>query len=420
MRWIHDRAFPIRDAAGEIYRLVGVAEDITARKELEEQFRQSQKMESIGQLAGGVAHDFNNILTIIQGHASLIGMRHDLGPDVSESVHQIAFAAEHAASLTRQLLTFSRRQILQPGDVDLNQIVSGIARMLRRVLGEDISLQYQSSPELPVIWADPGMMEQILMNLVVNARDAMPKGGCLIIRTARATLDESFVRQHPEARAGRFVTLTVRDTGVGIAAEHLRKIFEPFFTTKEVGKGTGLGLATVYGIVKQHLGWIDVQSQLNHGTAFTIYFPEKDPGVGTVKKRRKIEPIRGGNETILLVEDELALRLLMRNVLERYGYTVVEADSGVSALAAWSKHQANFDLVLTDLVMPGGMTGRELADQLGREKPGLKVIFTSGYSADTVGKDFRLREGLNFLQKPYAPQKLAKCVREFLDAGAGL
>lgn len=415
LRWIHDRAFPIRNAAGEVYRVVGVAQDITEGKALEQQFRQLQKMESIGQLAGGVAHDFNNILTVIQGHASLIEMGRNLTPEISESVHEIAYAAEHAAGLTRQLLTFSRRQVIQPADVDLNQVISEIAKMLRRVLGEDITLHFQSV-ELPSIWADPGMMEQILMNLAVNARDAMPKGGCLAIQTSKIALNEAFVLQNPEASVGEFVCLTVGDTGSGISPENMSKIFEPFFTTKEVGKGTGLGLATVYGIVKQHEGWINVQSELNKGTTFTIYFPARKARPGTSKQKQVGEAIRGGKETILLVEDEDTLRLLVRNVLERYGYKILEANCGAAALDAWHEHHAKINLLLTDLVMPGGMTGRELADQLRQQKPALRVVFTSGYSADTVGKDFRLREGINFLQKPYPPRKLAQCVRDCLDS----
>jgi PAS domain S-box-containing protein len=416
VRWIHDRAFPIRNAAGEIHRIVGVAKDITEEKALEQQFRQAQKMESIGQLAGGVAHDFNNILTIVQGHASLIEMSHNLSPQIAESVHEIAFAAEHAASLTRQLLTFSRRQVIQPGEVDLNEVVGGVAKMLRRTLGEDITLQFESSAELPPIWADAGMMEQILMNLAVNARDAMPKGGCLTVRTTRLNVDEAFTRHNLEASMGTFACLTVSDTGSGIAPENLSKIFEPFFTTKEVGKGTGLGLATVYGIVKQHRGWIDVQSQPGKGTTFTIYLPAEKERKGGKKSAAPKEIIRGGKETILLVEDETALRMLVRNVLESYGYKIMEAECGPAALDVWREHHSKVNLLLTDLVMPGGMTGRDLAEQLRKQKPGLRVVYTSGYSAEIVGKDFRLREGLNFLQKPYPPRKLAKCVRDCLDS----
>jgi signal transduction histidine kinase len=417
IRWIHDRAFPIRDATGQVYRIVGVAEDITEHKALEEQFRQSQKMESIGQLAGGVAHDFNNILTIIQGHASLIGMHQDLLPKISESVHEISFAAEHAASLTRQLLTFSRRQVIQPGDLDLNETVDGITKMLGRVLGEDITLHFKPSAVLPCIWADPGMVEQILMNLAVNARDAMPNGGSLAIRTTREKVDQSFAQRNPEALAGDFTCLTVSDTGCGISAENLSKIFEPFFTTKEIGKGTGLGLATVYGIVKQHQGWINVRSELNEGTTFALYFPARTARPGKVKAAAPREVIRGGKETILLVEDEPALRMLVRNVLESYGYTVFEADCGPAALESWRDHQSKIKLLLTDLVMPGGVSGRELAQQLCQQQPALRVIYSSGYSADTMGKEWRLREGINFLQKPYPPRRLAQCVRECLDGG---
>jgi two-component system cell cycle sensor histidine kinase/response regulator CckA len=415
IRWIHDRAFPILNAAGEVYRVVGVAEDITVRKELEEQFRQSQKMESIGQLAGGIAHDFNNILTVIQGHASLTLLDTTLSADAKESNEQIALAAERAAGLTRQLLTFSRRQVIQTREMNLNDIIEQVLKMLRRVLGADITLHFQRA-NLPPIVADAGMLEQILMNLAVNARDAMPKGGTLTICTHGETVSKAFAEQNPEASAGEFVCLEVADTGCGIPPENLQRIFEPFFTTKEIGKGTGLGLATVYGIVKQHRGWITLHSSVGKGTAFKIYFPAAAGRVESTRAVSKDEKIRGGSETILVVEDEAPLRQLVRNVLEAHGYTVIEAASGKAGVEQWQAHRARIDLLLTDLVMPGGMTGRELADALKEKDPRLKIVFTSGYGAEIVGQDFRLREGINFLQKPYAPRTLAKCVRGCLDS----
>jgi two-component system cell cycle sensor histidine kinase/response regulator CckA len=414
VRWIHDRAFPVRDANSQVLRIVGLAEDITKQRELEEQFRHVQKMESIGQLAGGVAHDFNNILTVISGHASLLLADPLISEEAEESAEQISLASERAANLTRQLLTFSRRQLMQTRELDLDDVIESVIKMLVRVLGADINLEFTRS-KLPPILADAGMLEQILMNLAVNARDAMPKGGTLTICTGTEMIDELFVKQNPEASGGEFVWISVTDTGVGISPRDLSKIFDPFFTTKEVGKGTGLGLATVYGIVKQHRGWINVQSKLRKGTTFKIYFPATVARGGTPAVSREEIKIRGGRETILLVEDEKAVRQLVSHVLGSFGYNIIEADCGKTALEQWQRH-AKIDLLLTDLVMPGGMSGRELADTLRLQHPKLRIIFMSGYSAEVVGRDFRLREGVNFLQKPYAPRALAKCVRDCLDS----
>jgi two-component system cell cycle sensor histidine kinase/response regulator CckA len=414
MRWIHDRAFPLRDAGGGIYRVAGIAEDITEKRDLELQLRQAQKMESIGQLAGGVAHDFNNVLAVIQGHASVLALESTLTAAAKESVNEIALASERAARLTRQLLTFSRRQVIQMRELNLNDVIEGIMKMLRRLLGEDVVLQFTAG-EVPPLLADAGMLEQVLMNLAVNARDAMRHGGTLAICTGAETIDEAFAERNPEASAGRFVCLEVADTGCGIPPENLPKIFEPFFTTKEVGKGTGLGLATVYGIVKQHRGWITLQSEVNRGTKFKIHLPATSARAGPARTTPVEETIRGGAETILVVEDEPPVRDLVCNVLETYGYRVLQADSGDKALEQWEKHQGQIDLLFTDLVMPGGMNGRQLAEALRAKNPGLKVVFSSGYTAEIVGRDFHLRDGINFLQKPYPPRMLASCVRSCLD-----
>ena len=404
--------FPVQ-TIGVVHCYAG---DITDRQNLEAQLRQSQKMESIGQLAGGIAHDFNNILTVIQGHASLLSMTGKLSEDAQDSAQQINLAAERAANLTRQLLTFSRRQIIQPKNLDLNEVVNTMTKMLRRLLGEDITLQVSYTPGLPLIHADPGMMEQILMNLSVNARDAMPKGGRLFVTTSEVKVDETMAHQFPEAVLGDYICLTVRDTGTGIAPEVLPHVFEPFFTTKDVGKGTGLGLATVYGIVQQHRGWIKVASTLNEETVFEIFLPAIKGKADVSETAQTAAPaVRGGKETILLVEDEPPLRMLVRSVLERYGYRVLEAVSGVAALTVWQQHQNEIQLLLTDMVMPHGVSGRELARRLLIEKPALKVIYSSGYSLAVVGTDMVLQEGLNFLQKPYHPRKLAQAVRDCLD-----
>jgi two-component system cell cycle sensor histidine kinase/response regulator CckA len=395
------------------------AEDITDRLNLEEQLRQSQKMESVGQLAAGVAHDFNNILTIIQGHTGLLLSNASFPREVIDSMNQVSVAAGRAANLTRQLLTFSRKQIMQPQRLDLNEVISNVAKMLHRLLGEHIAMQFNYSPNLPAINADAGMIEQVIVNLAVNARDAMPKGGSLTISARPLDIDKTYASQHPDARAGRFVCLSVSDTGCGIDPATLSRIFEPFFTTKEVGKGTGLGLATVYGIVKQHAGWIEVDSKVGQGTVFKIFLPAcLKSGDVTSEPPSPQRKVRGGTETILVVEDEPALRELVRVILQRYGYTVLEAASGVHALNVWKQHADEIDLLLTDMMMPDGIMGKELAEKLRADKPGLKVIYTSGYSVDAVGQHFMLREGVNFLQKPYHPPTLAQAVRDGLDGRA--
>ncbi len=396
--------------------LLSLFRDVTSQKRLEDQLRQSQKMEAIGQLAGGVAHDFNNILTVIHGHASLLSAGGNLVPTAARSAQQIAQAADRAAGLTRQLLTFSRRQVMQPRRLDMNEIVGNMTKMLGRILGEDIALHlnYHSHPAL--IQADSSMMEQVLLNLAVNSRDAMPKGGQLAVKISVEDINSGHLAHHPESRSGRFVSVTTSDTGCGIPPEILRRIFEPFFTTKEIGKGTGLGLATVYGIVKQHQGWIEVESKVGKGTTFKVFLPCSNEPSETSLEQPAERTVRGGNETILIVEDEAPVRELVCNLLAGHGYRILQAESGVNALQVWRESKAEVDLLLTDLVMPDRMNGRELAEKLWNDRPELKVIFTSGYSADVVGKDFVLRGGLNYLQKPYHPQKLALAVRDCLDA----
>jgi two-component system cell cycle sensor histidine kinase/response regulator CckA len=385
------------------------------RRKLHEQFLQAQKMESIGQLAGGVAHDFNNILTVIQGHASMLRSRPGLTNEIKGSVDQILLAAERATSLTRQLLTFSRKQATQTRVLDLNEVVDNMTKMLRHILRADVSLSVDYGAQSFLVRADAGMMEQVLMNLAINARDAMPHGGKLIISTSDESIGPEYVQLNPQGSVGDFVCLSVTDTGEGIPSENLPRIFEPFFTTKPVGQGTGLGLATVYGIIRQHNGWITVGSEVGQGTVFRIYLP-------AVKERedKKIEhpthrEVRGGTETILLIEDEAPLRALDRSILEGYGYEVVEADSAGAALECWREHQSRISLLLTDIVIPGGSTGPDLAKKFHAEKPTLRIIFSSGYSVDVIEKDFNLREGVNFLQKPYSPHRLAQTVRDVLE-----
>jgi PAS domain S-box-containing protein len=406
--------FPI--VASQVVHCYGA--DVTDMLSLEAQFRHAQKLESIGQLAAGVAHDFNNILTVIQGYADCLIARNPSDPATAKALKQISDAARRAAALTRQLLMFSRKQVIQPKVLDLNAVLQNLANMLQRLLGEDVALEFNYAPTVPPIEADTGMLEQVVMNLAVNSRDAMPKGGKLCIGTAGVEIDDDYARQHPDSRAGTFVCVTITDTGCGMDRQTLDRIFEPFFSTKEVGKGTGLGLATVYGIVKQHRGWIEVSSQVGQGTTFKIYFPatarENDAAAETSTAPQSV---RGGQETILLVEDEPVLRELVRDILGQYHYRVIEAASGIEALKAWDEHDGRIDLLLTDMVMPEGMTGSDVAAQLRRRKPELKVIFTSGYSAEVVGRNFSQTEAA-FLSKPYLPPQLAQTVRQCLDAAA--
>jgi len=394
-------------------------EDITERLSLEEQLRQSQKMESVGQLAAGVAHDFNNMLTIIQGHSSSLLAKPALPVEMLDSVQAVYFAAERAAALTRQLLMFSRKNVMQLKPLDLRKVVGNMSTMLQRLLGETIKLQFQPPDELPFVLGDSGMVEQVVMNLAVNARDAMLRGGKLFVGVETVWVDADYTGTHPEARVGHFLRLRVTDTGCGMDTATMSRIFEPFFTTKDVGKGTGLGLATVYGIVKQHFGWIEVTSEPGIGTTFDVFFPatenlaESDDGQTTA-----ITPVVGGTETIFIVEDEPVLREMARDILENCGYKILEASSGKDALGVWKQHTDRIDLLLTDMVMPEGVSGVELAERLLTSQPHLKIIFTSGYTANEVSPEVLVRTNAHFLQKPYTHNDLAKAVRDSLDKKA--
>lgn len=390
--------------------------DVTDVLNLEAQFRHAQKLESVGQLAAGVAHDFNNILTVIQGYSECLLERCKDDDGTVGPLKQISDGAKRAAALTRQLLMFSRKQVIQTKVLDLNLVLQNLANMLLRLLGEDIAMEADYCPHLERIDADTGMLEQIVMNLAVNSRDAMPKGGKLRISTSQVQIDQDYSSQHADARPGSFVCLTVSDTGCGMDRKTLDRIFEPFFSTKEVGKGTGLGLATVYGLVKQHQGWVEVSSTVNVGTTFKIYFPSaQTSSPASDAAPQAAEPVRGGKETILVVEDEPVLREMVCEILKQYDYQVREAASGVEALRVWDEHDGQVDLLLTDMVMPEGMTGRELAVQLKKRKPGLKVIYSSGYSPESNGRDLGQNDTV-FLAKPYLPPQLARTVRQCLDA----
>ena len=403
------------ESGGKPRLLLSLFRDVTTQKRLEDQLRQSQKMEAIGQLAGGIAHDFNNILTVILGHASLLTLG-NLEADALQSARQIKQASERAASLTRQLLAFGRKQIFNPRPVDLNRIIGKMSDMIGRLLGEDIALQLNFSGEPALVEADTSMMEQIVLNLSVNSRDAMPRGGEMKIRIFHREITETQARLSAEARAGHFVCLSHSDTGGGIPPENLSRIFEPFFTTKELGKGTGLGLATVYGIVKQHHGWIEIQSEIGKGTTFHIFLPATATAPVEPEQFDTQFRARGGTETILVVEDERELREMVTRTLNRHGYRVFQAVDGHNALQIWGEYKDQISLVFSDVVMPGGMNGRELAEKIWAEKPGQKIIFSTGYGTDVLGKDFQLDPDFNYLPKPYLPQALALIIRRYLDA----
>ena len=391
-------------------------EDVTETRTLEMQLRQAQKMEAIGRLAGGIAHDFNNLLMVISGYSEFLLER--LGPDpwLRGPAQEISNATQRASSLTRQLLAFSRKQMLAPKVLDLNEVVAENLKMLTRMIGEDIDLVMVPGPVLGAVRADPGQIDQVIMNLAVNARDAMPQGGKLTIETANATLDENFARTHTPLTAGNYIMLAISDTGVGMDSETQLRIFEPFYTTKG-SKGTGLGLSTVYGIVKQSGGFIFVDSQPQRGTAFRAYFPRVDGREDAAAAQDSLGLPRAdhGQETILLVEDETNLRRLARQYLETQGYKILEAEDGAAALQIVDGYKSTIDLLLTDVIMPG-MNGRELAEHITKLLPDLRVLYMSGYTEDAVGHDGTLDAGINLLQKPFSLPVLKDRVREVLDS----
>jgi two-component system, cell cycle sensor histidine kinase and response regulator CckA len=406
----------LKNERGETLGFEMIAEDITERRALEEQLRQSQKMEAVGRLAGGIAHDFNNLLTVIKGYSELMLEELD-GPDpLHNELDEIRKAADRAASLTRQLLAFSRQQVLAPKVLDLNIIVNNMDKLLHRLLGEDIDLFTVLEPGLGRVKADPGQLEQVIMNLAVNARDAMPRGGKLTIETTNVDLDDAYARDHVSVTPGRYVMIAVSDTGLGMTEKVKSRIFEPFFTTKEVGKGTGLGLSTVYGIIKQSGGYVWVYSELGIGSTFKVYLPRVD-APADFTPAHSLQPARRGTETVLLVEDEDGVRALVRQVLHKHGYNVLEARNGGEALLMCERHQGKIDLLLTDVVLEQ-MSGRELAERLLKVRPEMKVLYVSGYADDAIVHHGVLTAGMAFLQKPFTTEALARKVRSVLDGFA--
>ncbi len=394
-------------------------QDITERINIENQLRQAQKMEAVGQIAAGVAHDFNNILAVIQGHAELQLNVGSSDESLLESLQEISQAANRAASLTRQLLAFSRKQLLRPRPLNLPELLTNLNKMLQRIIGENITLRIQCADNLPPVLADQVNLEQIVINLAVNARDAMPRGGPLLISAELAVVDAAHKERQPDALIGTFVKLTVADQGIGMDQTVRRKIFEPFFTTKSVGKGTGMGLATVYGIVKQHQGWMEVESQPGVGSAFKVYLPmAHGEAKKTSEAKADLAPVNDAKpHTIFIVEDEASLREMAAKILRRLGYQVITATDGPEALKLWPQHREQIDLLFTDMMMPGGLTGRELAERLLQEQPRLHVIYSTGYTMDFANPDVKLVEGENLLLKPYDATALTQVVKRAFAHG---
>ena len=402
----------------EITSVHAYAQDITDQLSLEMQLRQAQKIESIGQLAAGVAHDFNNLIAVVQGYTSFALMRSDLPEKAVECLNEILSAAERAGNLTRQLLTFSRKQAMEQRTLDLNDLFGNLMKMLRRLIGPGVQLHFSPSAQRACLRADAGMMEQVLVNLAINARDAMPNGGELSVSIDNVAMTEADAARRFEARKGDFVAVTVTDTGHGMDEPTLKRIFEPFFTTKEPGRGTGLGLATVHGIVKQHGGWIEVNSQPGKGATFKIYFPAGTEAARAADDKVIRLPVAGVNETILIVEDDAALRKLVRSVLEEYGYGVCEAANSGEALKLWIEHRHKVHLLFTDIVLPDGMSGWKLAATLRQEKPELKVIYSTGFDAENLHRQIEGQSPHVLLHKPFPVQSLVRAIRECLDNGA--
>ncbi|HEX2768011.1 MAG TPA: PAS domain-containing protein [Geobacteraceae bacterium] len=417
VKFIKTNAMVIRDVDGKAFRLIGMTQDITEHRQMEEQLRQSQKMEAIGQLAGGVAHDFNNILTAIYGYCSLLQMKMGKDAPFRAEIDHIYASAERAANLTRSLLAFSRKQIISPKPVNLNEIVMNVGKLLSRIIGEDIQLKTVSTGNPLRIYADSGQIEQVLMNLAANARDAMPNGGLLTIETEVKEIDERFIHAHGFGAAGKYVVMSVADTGKGMDAETEKKIFEPFFTTKEVGKGTGLGLSIVYGVIKQHNGYINVCSEPDKGTVFRIYIPQICEEETDKEEETVPDYPRMGSETVLLAEDDASIRELMESVLRQFGYDVILARDGTDAVEKFKADNEKIAVIVMDIIMPG-KSGREAYEEIRKIRPDIKILFISGYSPDLLQNRGIFDNGEDVLIKPIHPLDLVRKVRAVLDSQA--
>ena len=413
-RWLATTGKVVRDSRGQPYQLLGLASDCTARRALEERLQQAQRMEAVGGLAAGIAHDFNNVLSVVISYAELVLLDLADQSPMRADVQEIKTAAFRASELTRHLLAFSRQQVLQPRVFDLNKVLAELQKMLRRLISEDIELTISLAPEVGRVHADPGQIEQVIVNLVVNARDAMPKGGGLALETANVELDESYTQLQVDVQPGPYVMLAVSDTGTGMTPEVRARIFEPFFTTKEQGKGTGLGLATVFGIVRQSGGHIAVYSELGKGTAFKVYLPRVDRPAEVSHSSAQTPQVLTGSEMILLVEDEAQVRAVASRILRGNGYEVLEAQNGGEALLLCEKHGTRLRLLLTDVVLPL-LSGRQLAERLSGLFPQLKVLYMSGYTDDAIIRHGILDPGVSFIQKPLTPNELLRKVRTLLD-----
>jgi PAS domain S-box-containing protein len=410
--WIYTVKTPLRDKEGNIVGILGVFSDITERKNLEARLLQAQKMETVGQLAGGIAHDFNNNLTAVIGYAYMLKMKIKDDEDLRDYANRILLLSDRAANLTKSLLAFSRKQLMNPMPVDLNEIIKRVDHLLSRIIGEDIKLQVVLLEEDLIVMADSGQIEQVLMNLATNARDAMPKGGLLTIGTETAYIDHKFIKEHGFGKEGRYALISFADTGIGMDRETREKIFEPFFTTKEVGKGTGLGLSMVYGIIKQHEGYINVYSEPGMGTTFRIYLPLIKAKVEEIKPE-VIQPVERGTETILLAEDEIEVKEFTKKMLEEYGYKVITAGSGQKAIDEFKAHKDKIQLVLLDVIMPN-KNGKEAYEEIKKIMPDIKVLFMSGYPADIIHKHDIIEKGFAYIEKPASPTKLLRKIREVL------
>ncbi|HXX80926.1 MAG TPA: ATP-binding protein, partial [Thermodesulfovibrionales bacterium] len=411
--WFDSRAVPLRNDKNEIIAMLVITRDITERRKLEEQLRQAQKMEAVGTFAGGIAHDFNNILTAIIGYGSILQMKLEADTPLAMNVEHILASAERGAQLTQRLLAFSRKQIINPKPMDLYEIIRKMEQLLLRIMGEDIELKTVPADEPLMVMVDTAQIEQVLMNLATNARDSMPEGGTLTIETMGTELDEEYAKTHGYGKPGRYAVIALSDTGTGMA-EHIRlRIFEPFFTTKEIGKGTGLGLSIAYGIMKQHDGYINVYSEPGKGTTFKLYLPRITPEIKRAHIQESI-PFLNGFETILLAEDDSGVRNLTKKILEESGYAVIEAVDGEDAVNKVRESKERIQLAILDVVMPK-KNGREAYDEIRKIAPGIRVLFTSGYTANTIQTRGFFEEGLHFIAKPVPPKQLLLKVREVLN-----